>query len=170
MFIAATDLSANNSAAMCHNAYIRGMAEAGHNVSVMTVNNTAKEINCEIPNVNYHFFSDENVIVRRIRKNRANQQPSVKVHSKDGISLRKIKTLIYKIGIACLGAEKTLKRRMSRFEDKDTYDVLISLACPATSHEIAYYLTKKGKIKSKHSCQIWEDPWAMDLYGSYDEK
>ena len=62
MFVVATDLSANNSAAMCHNAYIRGMVEAGHSVSVITVDETSKQINGRIEGVEYFHYSDENFI------------------------------------------------------------------------------------------------------------
>lgn len=172
MFVVATDLSANNSAVMCHNAYIRGMVEAGHIVSVITVNDTAKQIDGNIEGVEYYRYSDENFIVSRIRKNRVESQAPVSSNvttNRKTLSSR-IKLLAYKIGIACFGAEKTLRRRANRFKSEIIYDAVISLASPANSHVIAHDLIKRGRIKCKHSCQIWEDPWAMDLYGGYNEK
>lgn len=171
LFVVATDLSANNSAAMCHTAYIRGMRDAGHDVSVLTVLPTAKELHDKVNGVNYIELSDENWLVRKARNNRVKtpapaENENANTSANRDVSVR-VKNFVKYTAITLMGASVTWRRRANRFRDKRPYDAAISLASPADSHLVAAALLKSGRIKAKHSCQIWEDPWASDLYGGH---
>lgn len=173
LFVVGTDLSANNSAAMCHNAYIRGMYNANHEVHVLTVKATAGEIAGRISGVHYIEYSDENFFVKLARKKR-NSSMNFTIHivETDGADTikSKFKAVVKKPINKLIGASCTWKKRAEKYFCSEKYDIVISLASPADSHIVASRLLKSGRILATHSCQIWEDPWATDLYGGYNKK
>lgn len=167
LVIVHTDLSDHNSASLCHGAYIRGLVDSQNSVTVISVTPTSGKYDYWIEGVNYIFVSDENIIIKYERNKRKNnellQLPKIS-QSNQGNSEFSLKSMLKNVAIKCFGATKTWKRRVLRLHLSETYDVVLSLSSPPTSHEITSELLKKKKIYATNWCQIWEDPWSTDLY------
>ncbi len=164
LIIAATDLSDNNSASLCHNAYIRGFVDADYNVEVLTVKPVSRVVKFEIQSVVYHFFSDENFLIKYVRKKRRRYKEDICIMNPTKSSKDSLALLIKKKIISYFGATRTWMRRIKRFSTSDVYDYIISLSSPPTSHEAAWMLISKKNIIGNRWCQLWEDPWSTDLY------
>ena len=174
IIIAATDLSDDNSASLCHTAYIRGFAEAGHKVKVLTVAPTKLRYDHEIDGVQYVYVSDENSLIRRIREKRNsvlhNQSTEKANEPKHCHAFRriigKIKRVPYKIIVRLFGATTIWNRCVLKLKFAEKFDIAMSLSSPPESHSIAAKMIKKGIINTAEWCQLWEDPWSTDLYAS----
>lgn len=163
LIIAATDLSDNNSASLCHSAYIRGFADAGHDVHVLTVKPISNKAEHEIKHVSYHYVSDENIIVKYVRKNRQvalSKNSGTNSSLKSRSVLNRVKSWI----VGHIGATSTWMGRIRSFVMEEYFDLVLSLSSPPTSHEAAHKLISRGNVKTKRWCQLWEDPWSTDLY------
>lgn len=169
LFVVGTDLSANNSASLCHTAYINGMIDAGYNVSVISVKPTAAEVDYKTANIKYYEIKDDNFLVRYARNKRKSISAGVCCES-DNAGKQGIKQKIKNIINNQIGAMATWQRRASRFKSESKYDLVISLSCPPISHIVAHNLIRKKYITTKHWCEIWEDPWSTDLYGGKIDK
>jgi len=58
----------------------------------------------------------------------------------------------------------------SKYRSNKVYDFVLSLSWPSISHYTANKLINKGRVKCKASCQLWEDPWTLDLYRTENKK
>lgn len=65
--------------------------------------------------------------------------------------------------------EHTWIKRAMRFHNDIPYDLVISNSSPAASHRVAWQLIEKKRIACSRWVQIWEDPWATDLYSSHSK-
>ena len=165
LLLVATDLSDNNSASLCHTAYIRGFCIAGHDVDVISVEPKSKKYNHEIVGVKYHYISDENIIVNTVRKHRSNyttQTNNSQIPKKSLYIF--LKSKLKQILINLFGAMNTFSKRVNQLRIEKEFDLLISLSSPPESHEIANKVFQSQNIKIKTWCQLWEDPWSTDLY------
>lgn len=162
-----TDLSDDNSASLCHTAYIRGLVDSNNYVTVICVTPSANRYDFKVDGAKYLFISDENWLVKRAREKRKNDSPKqteVKKSSSKRNFKKTFKYEIRQIFIKAFGATTTWKKRVLDLKFDDGFDVLLSLSSPPTSHIVAGEMMKKGKINIKKWCQIWEDPWSTDLY------
>lgn len=164
LIIAATDLSDDNSASLCHSAYIRGFVEAGHIVQVITVKPVCKNYLHEVLGAEYIYISDENWLVRKVRERRNARIAQIQSTGINDVSKNIVKLNIKELLLQYLGATVTWMRRVKKLKLDTLFDLTISLSSPATSHEVANSLIKQGSIKTKEWCQLWEDPWSTDLY------
>ena len=167
-------IQVNSSANLCHLAYIRGLVEAGYELSLLSADGDG-------------YAKDEAMMI----------PPSVKRYSYPGIGLYERLSIIKKkisaspesasSGSQELNADNQMRflskmkdwlrslygaheiyavfrRKARRFRSPETYDFLISISSPASSHALALDLISSGHVKCKNWIQIWEDPWYSDLY------
>lgn len=169
LIVAATDLSDDNSASLCHSAYIRGFVQSGHDVRVLTVSPLSHRHKHEVDGVEYIYISDENFLVRNIRERRKNisivsQKQNNVVETEVQSLKQQIKKVVKEVAVCLFGATTTWNKRACKFKSDEKLDLVLSLSSPPTSHSVAYKLLKRRRIKSIEWCQLWEDPWSTDLY------
>lgn len=174
-------LTVNSSANLCHLAYINGLVDAGHNVTVLSSdgNDYKKDPCMSIPK------NTRNVYVKglsyyqklSIRKNKSDKVVTSSSFSRN----KSIKQPLYlrllqktkNLGLKAYGVHgiyRTFVRKTNPLKFSDSFDYIISLSSPAASHLVAYNLLKKNHVSCKHWIQIWEDPWYGDIYGFQNEK
>lgn len=180
LFINADCLSRNSSANLCHLAYIRGLLEAGHQVTVISADgpgySAVKDQEMKLPTEVESYTVDgmslyEKLSVmknrRRVTTRASKKEIQVLTPSKKqgrqglGIKLKRIVLSMYGIH----GIYSTFARKSRRISLKRRFDYVLSVSTPAVSHLVTYDLLKFGHIKAKHWIQIWEDPWYADAYG-----
>ncbi len=165
LILVATDLSDNNSASLCHTAYIRGFCSAGHCVDVISIRPQSKSYNHEIDGVEYHYISDENIIISTVRKHRENYTAQINSSQIKKKSLKTfLRSKVRETLVKFWGSMITFSKRVSRLRIDKEFDLMISLSSPPESHEIANKVFQSQNIKIKRWCQLWEDPWSTDLY------
>lgn len=172
LIIAATDLSDDNSASLCHSAYIRGFVALGHKVKVLTVTPTSLKYEHEIDGAEYIYISDENALIRKIRAQRKASDAKNTDGQKNGYKgvpvikklFNRVKKAVYKVLLYFFGATATWNRCVRKLSFDEHFDLSISLSSPPESHNVAGKLIKKGKIDTAEWYQLWEDPWSTDLY------
>lgn len=168
-------IQTNTSANLCHLSYIRGLLEAGHEVTLLSADGRDYKLDSkmEIPAqvTHYTIYGVSLYEKLSLRKKR----PAVQVNTgvadhtqvppstKERI-VRAVKNAI----LACYGVHgtyATFVRKAKGFSLDETFDYVISISTPVTSHLLTHNLLKAGHIKAAHWIQIWEDPWYSDAYG-----
>ncbi len=170
-------LQVNSSANLCHLAYIKGLVELGHTVSVLSAD--GRDYECDpsmiLPNeVNrYSYYGVslyEKLSLRKKEQKVINEAISAKARKEAGIK-RNRPSLLSRCKRFALnlygphGIYLTFARKAKRFKLNEQFDYVISLSTPPSSHLLTHNLMKAGHIKAKHWIQIWEDPWYSDAYG-----
>lgn len=169
-------IQTNTSANLCHLAYIRGLLQAGHEVTLLSADGRDYTLDpaMQIPSqVTHHTIYGvslyEKMSLRKRRAvssaERAVSDPSVtnSAGGSGGIT-QKIKSILLSMyGIH--GIYATFVRKAQRFRSDVDYDYILSISTPVTSHLLTHNLLKAGHIHGKHWIQIWEDPWHSDVYG-----
>ena len=169
LVVAGSCLRVNSSANLCHLAYIRGLAENGHQVQVLSVAEKGQVIDKSIvlpQGVQYRTFADTFLYRfmrpsswKRTKNNLQNQRKNWK--TKIIRCLRNAVNSFYgPLGLHGAWAKNAVRG----FGPCQYYDVVISLSSPVHSHWAAVQLIKKGKVRCKKHVEIWEDPWYLDLY------
>ncbi len=167
-------IQVNSSANLCHLSYINGMLMAGHDVTLLSVNgegynlDPAMVIPPEVKQYTLHGTSlYEKLSLKKQSTTVSAPIPSADVSRTGGKCISPLSTL--KAFILSLygvhGIYSTFIRRASKFRCKESFDYIISLSTPPSSHLIAHNLIKSKRIHGKHWIQIWEDPWHSDVYG-----
>ncbi|WP_154668931.1 hypothetical protein [Bittarella massiliensis (ex Durand et al. 2017)] len=166
-------LRQNSSANLCHSAYIRGCIENGHTVDVISLSDRDCQIDKSIslPHArNWYYYNGAvySHLASLSSKHRVSDSPTNKSVdiAKPSMKSRLIKVLKDKVVslYGVYGLEKGWVRNARRFSSNEVYDLVISLATPPASHLLIRQLIHAGRIKTKYWCQIWEDPWASELY------
>ncbi len=168
-------LQVNTSSNLCNLAYLRGLVETGNEVVLLSASGKGyttdpdmvipEEVKC----ITYNGMTlYEKLSIKKKKKSEISTQVKKESTTTEKPS-RNIKSCIKKRVFSLYGVHGTYIKfaiNALRFRSKDTFDYMISLSTPATSHLIAYYLITLGHVKCKHWIQIWEDPWYSDVDGS----
>lgn len=171
-------IQTNTSANLCHLAYIRGLVDSGHEVTLLSADgrdyktDPSMEIPSEVKSHTYYGVSLYEKLSMRKNSQSNSEVPKV-VPSDEGKSnhssilrkvLAKAKTVVLSMyGIHGIYAK--FVKQAQKFRSDEDFDYILSLSTPVTSHLLTYNLIKAGHIKGKHWIQIWEDPWYSDAYG-----
>lgn len=166
-------LMRNSSANLCHLAYIRGLVDAGHEVSVLSADGRDYMLDetMQIPE-NVHSFTIYGVSLYEklsMRKSRNLVKKSIETdNGKSNLTSGSLNLKIKEIVRSLYGPHGiylTFVHKACGFKLKEQFDVLISISTPPASHLLAYKLLKRKNIRATHWIQIWEDPWYCDVYG-----
>ena len=164
----------NSSANLCHLAYIKGLLQAGHEVSLLSAsaNGRLTDPTMHIPEeVTSYTYDGLSLYGRlsRAKQAKAGAVPTGQSMQRTAPSFRSKLIRKVKNGIlACYGIHgiyATFARKARKFTSPEEYDYILSLSTPTVSHLLAYQLIKSGRVKGKQWIQIWEDPWYSDVYG-----
>ena len=171
-------IQTNTSANLCHLAYIRGLLQAGHEVSLLSADgrdyvlDPSMEIPPEVKQYSYYGVSLYEKLSLRKKTAAVPAAPGVTAAPADKPAKpdwkRKVKDFLLSL-YGVHGIYATFVRKAMAFRSEEEYDYLLSVSTPVTSHLIAHKLLKAGKVKAKHWIQIWEDPWYSDAYGFNDK-
>ena len=173
-------LQVNTSANLCHIAYIRGLADSGHQVDVLCADGRDYRLDSsmQLPeSVRCYTYYGVSWYEKRSLKKRAESThdvPSGPSQSgrKQGIISRlvsKLKSFVLSL-YGVHGIYSTFVRKAKHFRSGTHYDYVLSLSTPVASHLLAHKLLKKRNVCANHWVQIWEDPWYIDAYGINDNK
>ena len=169
-------IQTNTSANLCHLAYIRGLLNAGHKVTLLSADGRDYKLDesMVIPEqVKQHTYYGVSFYEKlSLRKRAAATAAAPTVTEPAGEMQRSgLRTLVGKAKQFVLslygvhGTYATFVRKAMQFHSDEEYDYILSISTPVTSHLLAYNLMKAGHIRGKHWIQIWEDPWYTDAYG-----
>lgn len=163
----------NSSANLCHAAYIQGLVNAGHSVTLLSADgrdytlDQSVVIPPEVVQYTYYGVSlYEKLSLRKRAATVAAEISSPATRTAHGASdvKRKLKNLIRSL-YGPHGIYAPFVRKAQKFKSGEEFDNILSISTPPSSHLLAHNLLKSGHIKGKHWIQIWEDPWHNDVYG-----
>lgn len=167
-------IQTNTSANLCHLAYICGLLDAGHEVSLLSADgrNYKTDPAMVIPAGVKHYTIYGTSFYERIslkKRERISKFVKTEIRSVQGSEanggiMQRLKSAV----LTCYGVHgiyATFVRRAQKFRSDVAYDYVISISTPVTSHLLTHNLLKTGHIKATHWIQIWEDPWYSDAYG-----
>lgn len=178
LVVAGCCLQENSSANIAHCAYIQGMLDNGHEVSLVSGSNKGHVTDSNIDELkvkNKYFYNtlslyDQLSIRKKTVKNNDKNVLSCTLNQKNH---KKNKLKIYKEKIRGLygihGPIIMWYHRAKKYKSEQEFDYVVSLSYPFVSHLLVNYLKEKEHIKFKKWIQIWEDPWSTDLVKE-DEK
>lgn len=169
-------LEKNTSANLCHLAYIKGLLELGHEVTLLSADgkdytlDPAMKIPDEVKQYTYYGITLYEKLSLK-KKRPVSSVPITSTNSAGSESKSNKKTLqdhAKKLFLSLYGVHgiyAKFARVAKRFRSDNTYDYVLSVSTPPSSHLLAHNLLKSGHIKATHWIQIWEDPWYSDAYG-----
>lgn len=164
LFVIGACLKVNTSANLCHIAYINGCIENGCEVDVVSMSERGCAVDNSIvlPSVSHWYTFDP-----PLHNNASTTTADSIKNAKNGMMVRLKK--IVKQGIlrfyGIYGRTASVwVNRAKHFKTDIQYDYVISLATPYVSHHLANLLIRRGNVKCNKWIQVWEDPWAADLY------
>ena len=163
----------NTSANLCHLAYIRGLVAAGHKVTLICADSKGHKVDPSmiIPDsVKVITFECMTIYEKLALMKRSG-------YSRSEIGEQRANTGRKTIKSKLINAAKSMVRYYygphsiygkfakvaQKYRSNKEYDVVLSLATPASSHLLTYYLIKKKHINTKKWIQIWEDPWYLGI-------
>lgn len=168
-------IQTNTSANLCHLSYIRGLLEAGHEVTLLSADGRDYKLDSkmEIPAqvTHYTIYGVSLYEKLSLRKKRPAVQVNTGVTDHTQVPPSPKKRIVRAVKNAILvcygvhGTYATFVRKAKDFSLDETFDFVISISTPVTSHLLTHNLLKAGHIKAAHWIQIWEDPWYSDAYG-----
>lgn len=165
LFVVGSCLRVNTSANLCHLAYINGCVKEGHDVDVISMSELgcAIDTSIKLPQVsNWYTYAPP------IHNNSSRTTAEALEKKKNGgffQTIKKhVKTFILKFYGIYGRTAYIWVNKAKKFSSDTYYDYMISLATPYVSHYLSLLLKKNGNIKFNKWIQIWEDPWATDLY------
>ncbi|QWF36065.1 hypothetical protein KME73_02440 [Latilactobacillus curvatus] len=169
LFVVGSCLRVNTSANLCHIAYINGCVKAGDDVDVISMSEKGSVVDksIKLPYVSNWFTFDppyhNNIPVTTVGS-------SAKKIDVRGTSRNFFKQFILNFYGIYGHTASIWVHRARKFKSDKKYDMVISLATPYVSHYLTYLLIRSGHIKYDKWIQIWEDPWALDLYNTKKKK
>ena len=166
-------IQTNSSANLCHLAYIRGLLNAGHDVTLLSADGRDYTLDSSMvipPEVQYHTYYGVSLYEKMaMRKQKKAAGHTAVAQSPSAVSLKpNWKQRVKRCALDLYGVHgiyATFVRKAKRFRSDTEYDYIISLSTPPSSHLLAHKLLKAGRIRCRHWIQIWEDPWHGDAYG-----
>lgn len=169
-------IQTNSSANLCHLAYIRGLLEAGHKVTLLSADGKDYKVDpaMVIPEqvIQYTIYGVSLYEKVSLKK----KEVSAPVLAGSGATItptfpsvthkviEKAKSAVLSL-YGVHGIYATFVRKAQKFKSDEDFDYIISISTPVTSHLLTHNLLKAGHIRGKHWIQIWEDPWYSDAYG-----
>ncbi len=166
----------NTSSNLCCLAYLQGFVDTGNDVALLSADNHGYAIDPDmhIPDRVKCFTYRGVTLYEKLSglKRKANNpvQHSISKNTKVQTHHGFIKSIKRKVFILYYGVHGTyvkFEKKARKFRSTDTYDIVVSLSTPASSHLLAYHLLQSGNVKSRHWIQVWEDPWYGDMDGNY---
>ena len=166
----------NSSANLCHTAYIRGLVDAGHSVTLLSADgkdytlDESVAIPTEVVQYTYYGVSlYEKLSLRKRAATAAAEIASSTMSTAHGAHFasdvkHKLKNLI-RSWYGPHGIYASFIKKAQKFKSSEEFDYVLSISTPPSSHLLAHNLLKSGHIKGNHWIQIWEDPWHNDVYG-----
>ena len=168
-------IQTNTSANLCHLAYIRGLLDAGHEVTLLSADGRDYKLDesMVIPEqVKQHTYYGVSFYEKLSLRKQAGAPAAVPTAAPAGnVKKSGLRSLVGKAKRFVLslygvhGTYATFVRKAQKFRSDVEYDYILSISTPVTSHLLAHNLLKTGHIQGKHWIQIWEDPWYTDAYG-----
>ncbi len=171
-------IETNTSANLCHLAYLRGLVEAGHQVTLLSADgrdyvlDPAMKIPAQVRQYRRYgvsFYEKLSLKKRAAAGAEVHGGGGSESPSLAGRAVAAAKKLVLSM-YGVHGIYATFVRKAKDFRLEETFDVVISDSTPVTSHLLAHKLIKSGNIKTKKWIQIWEDPWYSDAYGFNSKK
>lgn len=169
----------NSSANLCHLAYIRGLLEAGHQVTLLSADgrdyalDPAMKIPEQVKQYTIYGVSlYEKLSIKKRKGESLTASTGFNVGNNPTADGR-LRKAVRKMKSAALslygvhGVYATFVRKAQSFHLKETFDYILSISSPVASHLLTHNLLAAGHIKGTHWIQIWEDPWYSDVYGYY---
>ena len=168
-------IQVNTSANLCHLAYIRGLVEAGHMVSLLSADEKGYQTDSEmsvpdsVERIGYYGQSFYDIL-SSLKKKVVSAPTGAPSESKNDLTFskllrRSVKDMFMMAVYGIHGPYMSFVRRARKYRLEQGFDCVISLSTPATSHLLAYELRRSGHIRAPLWIQIWEDPWYSDVYG-----
>ena len=168
-------IQVNTSANLCHLAYIKGLVDSGHEVTLLSADGRDYDLDpaMKIPEcVSCHTYYGVSLYEKlAIRKKKQKKDPPIVSNrqNESGEKKRKSITQVCKEKVLSLygvhGIYATFVRKAQKFYSNEEYDYVLSLSTPVTSHLLAHNLIQSGHIHCRYWIQIWEDPWYSDAFG-----
>lgn len=165
----------NTSANLCHLAYIKGLVELGHEVTLLSADGRDYVIDqsMAIPDgvKNYTYYGVslyERLSLHKKKNVPGTENSKVASDKEDKNSKRGIIGMLKQCALSYYGIHgiyAKFVKKAQKFRSKEEFDYILSISTPVTSHLLAHNLLKAGHISGKHWIQIWEDPWYNDVYG-----
>lgn len=182
LVINADCITVNSSANLCHLAYLNGLINSGHEVTLLSADGRdyKQDPSMKIPEgVQRYTYYGVSLYEKMSLKKAANNADMPAAPMPESVADGKTdKWLMRLLKAGVSGAKKavisaygvhgiyaTFARKASRFHSDEEYDFMLSLSTPVASHLLAYNLLHSGHVKAKKWIQIWEDPWYSDAYG-----
>lgn len=175
-------ITVNSSANLCHLAYLNGLVNSGHEITLLSADGRdyKQDLFMKIPEGVQHYTYYGVSLYEKLSLKKASNKVEVSVTPTTKASAcektdRSVKRLL-KAGLASAkriavsaygvhGIYATFARKAAGFRSDTEYDFLLSLSTPVASHLLGYKLLHSGHVKAKKWIQIWEDPWYSDAYG-----
>ena len=168
-------IQVNTSANLCHLAYIRGLVDAGHHVTLLSADSRDYQTDpaMRIPeSVESHTYYGVSLYEKLSLYKKGRTETSAPLDRATGFGRTSLRRKLIgeakKVVLSLYGVHKTYKtfvNRAKHFHSDREFDCVLSLSTPVTSHLLAHELIKQGRIRAKSWIQIWEDPWYSDAYG-----
>lgn len=167
----------NSSANLCHIAYLNGLVDSGHEVTLLSADGRDYLLDKSIiiPDCikQYTYYGVTFYEKLSLKKNSVQDGSvdSFTAKPQENTSLSFKRRIISKLKQIVLnsygihGIYSKFVRVAKRFKSDEEFDFVISISTPVTSHLLTHKLLKSKHIKAKHWIQIWEDPWYSDAYG-----
>lgn len=177
-------ITVNTSANLCHLAYIQGMIDSGFCVTLLSADapEYKHDESMKIPeSVEAVSFNGITLYEKMSMKKATSNNKKADFNSSAGNAVskdnRSIKHSIIRMLKNCLlslygphGVYSKIIKTAISYQSRESFDYVISLSTPPSSHFLTYKLMKANHIQAKHWIQIWEDPWFGDAYGFNDKK
>lgn len=177
-------IQTNTSANLCHIAYIKGLVDAGHDVTLLSADGKdyVLDSSIKIPeNVKQYTYYGVSLYEKLSLKKKSSpsappaaEAASISDTSKPSGGLKaKLISKAKKIILSFYGVHTTYAKfvkKAAKFRCDTEFDYVLSISTPVTSHLLAHNLLKSKHIHAKHWIQIWEDPWFSDTYFARDQK
>ena len=167
-------IQTNTSANLCHLAYICGLLDAGHEVSLLSADgrdyktDQAMVVPADVTHYTIYgtsFYERISLKKREKISKSVNTEVSSIQDSEVNIGImQRLKSAVLAL-YGVHGIYSTFVRKAQKFRSDVAFDYVISISTPVTSHLLTHNLLKAGHIRAAHWIQIWEDPWYSDVYG-----
>lgn len=170
----------NSSANLCHLAYIKGLVEAGHNVTLLSadgrdyITDPSMVVPDEVKCFTYYAVSVyEKLSLMKAQRYEGKKstdatQLGLTLDTPKRSAIKRIISFSKKAILSLYGVHGIYAkfiRKAQAFRSDVEFDYILSISTPPSSHLLTYNLIKAKHIKGKHWIQIWEDPWCSDVYG-----
>lgn len=175
LVVTGANLKKNESANLSHVAFIKGFYDLGYDVTVISKCTNADIIDESISlpdEVDWRQYKTSRLYryISKEKRNSINVEEMKEKKSLKTVAYIKIREFV-KWLYGVYGFNNIwIKNTVNGFKDTKEYDLMLSISTPPESHEAAYQLRKKGKVKCKVFAEIWEDPWQLDIYNGNPNK